>query len=479
MNRVLFYLLVLFIVLDAGFSFVQHLHKPHDGDMAAIIVPSEWYQQVLDDPYGITAATRGVKYAGTNRGIAHWSLSAYFKTVPQLLQHFVSPVRSTYLASALAKIVVQLALVWLLSVYITATGYLKRHDGLLAAALLVPLFQTAGYYDYMGVIDRSIGYTFFYPLPFVFLLLFFLPFYRAFINHRKPDLNIVQKVLLLLAAFLLPFQGPLVPAVVLLVCPAVLLWCWWRGYRAHAGKALLHRAWSAFRDVPHAVLFFFSLLTLLSLYSMYIGRFNAENDANMISLAERYARLPKGLFVQLTSKLGYPMLIVMLLLNAWLLERHGREGHRLLRLLKWMSIFGAVYLLLLPLGGYRNYRPLIIRRDTFLPVTFCMFYFFGLSTLYVLRHVHLRQRGLYIAAVVLMLAVFTVADRTVADEAYSCEKDALRKIAAATGPEVKLDNECSILAWETIRDPGSSEVNARLLQIWGVTTEKRLYYTGP
>jgi hypothetical protein len=93
------------------------------------------------------------------------------------LQSFVDPIDSIYLAGALAKIFIQILILTLLSFYITGRQKVLISDFLTAAVLVIPLFQTNGYRSYMGIIDPSITYTFFYALPCAILLLFYLPFY--------------------------------------------------------------------------------------------------------------------------------------------------------------------------------------------------------------------------------------------------------------------------------------------------------------
>ena len=114
MNKKITFLLVLFLIMDACYSFYQFYYLPHDGDMSAVIVPAEWYSKVMQDPFGFSVFTKGEKYSGINRFFAHWSQGAYFKTVPLALQVFVKPIESSYLASALARLGTQLLLVWLL-----------------------------------------------------------------------------------------------------------------------------------------------------------------------------------------------------------------------------------------------------------------------------------------------------------------------------------------------------------------------------
>ena len=43
----------------------------------------------------------------------------------------------------------------------------------------------------------------------------------------------------------------------------------------------------------------------MCLYSLFIGLNNAENEWATLPLAERYGRLPLGVYYMLTSKLGF------------------------------------------------------------------------------------------------------------------------------------------------------------------------------
>jgi hypothetical protein len=137
----------------------------------------------------------GERYAAPNRFFAHWTMAHYFRHVPLALQSFLSPIDSVYAAAALAKTAIQLLLIWLL-----------------AAAVITPLFQTFGYNGLMGVIDKSVTFTFFFALPMGLLLLFFLPFYK---KMRMPAA--MQAGWAFLALFL-ALNGPLVPGVVLVAC---------------------------------------------------------------------------------------------------------------------------------------------------------------------------------------------------------------------------------------------------------------------
>ncbi len=96
-----------------------------------------------------------------------------------------------------------------------------------------------------------------------------------------------------------------------------------------------------------------------------------------ITLGERYAMLPKGFMNMFVSgNGGFGLLFVLTIANC-LIIRHisDIEGKPMLSLFHWILLFSAIYIILLPFGGYRPYRPLIIRYDSALPVS-CLFIFY-------------------------------------------------------------------------------------------------------
>lgn len=474
-NRTLLLLLLLFVLLDTGYSFLQHLHVPLDGDMAAIILPAEWYQKVLQDPLGLSVL-QGERYGAPNRFFIHWPMSAYFHQVPRWLQTFVGPVDSIYLACALAKTAVQLLLMGLLASFIVrGSGQFKWRDWLLAAALVLPMFQTYGYSVQMALLQKSITYFFFYPVPLALLLCFLLPFYL----RNGQGLLPWQHPLLLGLAVALPLSGPLVPAVVLLVCPVAVLAQWWVNLRKSSTTPIAHRATKALSEVPRPLLFYFLLISAVSLWSMYIGSFNVDNRAaDAPALFDRYPALLKGCWSLLTQKLGLPLLLAGIAANVFFISKNASPEVRqkLFSIGKWLAVFSVAYLLLLPLGGYRIYRPLIVRHDTVLPVTLCLVFFYGLTAFYLLRKMTWKHQQWYAWGIVAVSAIFTAADLPGFHQ-NDCEKAALETISQSKAEVVKLPNSCTVMSWHEITDPQSSEVNARLLKIWGVTDEVRLYYS--
>ena len=102
-----------------------------------------------------------MQFIRMNRYFAHWTFFTYFNRVPILLQSFVEPIESVYLACTIAKLFIQILILSLLALYIAGKRKIVSIDFLIAAVLVIPLFQTNGYRSYMGIIDPSITYTFF------------------------------------------------------------------------------------------------------------------------------------------------------------------------------------------------------------------------------------------------------------------------------------------------------------------------------
>ena len=347
----------------------------------------------------------------------------------------------------------------------------------MAAVLVVPLFQTEGYNSYMGIIDKSVTYTFFYALPLGLLLLFFLPFYSIIFNRKEKKFHVPVKIFVLLLVFTLPLSGPLIPGIVLIVCPLVLLNNIHFYFTRFPAASFSKRFVNAVQKLPAFFLFTFIFISLLSLYSLYIGSHNANNLWDPVSLKDRYLRLPAGLYYQFTQKLGWPLLLLMIACNAIIVRKkyHDAQGQKIIHMLIWICIFSAVYILLLPLGGFRIYRPNILRYDTIMPITVCMVFFFGSSTYFLIERMAIKYRKLYLCGIFIFLGVFTFADKLDVNE-NACERKALQKIAQSPDKIVVLENGCTVMSWDKITDYHTSELNAALLQYWGVTKEKKLYY---
>ena len=488
-NRLLTALLAAFVLLDLALTFWQNYQLPLDGDLVAIVLPAPWYRQVLHDPFGWSVLTQNVVYAGSNRFFAHASMELYWKSVPRLLQHFTSPISSLYAASALFMTATQALLLFGLAAYVRRasgrTGWAAPTTGSatsfwVAAALLTPLFQTVGFYTQMGITNRAVTYTFFYTLPLALLLGLLWPFFRAACRQEPLRPHPLQAALLLGLMVVLTFNGPVATASLAVLLLGLGLYWLRQHWQAAPPRPQLNPPGMAWLSGPASILLL--LLAALCLYSLYIGRNNAENDPSH-SLGELYRLLPQGIWRQLTWQPGLPVLLALLLLNAWLVRRWvpaSLEGQRILFILHAVGLFAVGYVLLLPFGGYRSYRPLLLRNDSILPITLGVIFAYGASTYFLVEQLQGTAHRRYLTLVGLTAAFFTIADcRLTPREPNDCQRASLEQLARAPAPIVQIGPTCTVLSWTPIIDFHQSEYNAEMLRYWGVTTEKKLYFQQP
>jgi hypothetical protein len=470
-NRYLKWLLVLLVLLDLAHTFAQSYYLPLDGDLAAIVGPSDWYRPVLHDPFGWAVLSKNAVYAAPNRFFAHVAMVGYWRQVPRWLQAVASPIDSIYLSGALFTTAVQALLLALLAAYARLLlPWLGRAGSWLTAALLTPLFQLTSFSAQMGILSRSLTYTFFYAFPLALLLLWLLPFGRAASRAQPLWLPAPVAGLWAVLAVVLAFNGAIVTAAVAvlgLVVAGQGAWVWRRtGQRPvwWSGQALGLGLW----------------LGALCAYSLYIGRNNAENS-HLYTLGELYQRLPQGIAKALTGKLGLPLLVAFVLLNGQLVRRFTLptpEGQRVRWLLRWTAVVAGLYLVLLPLGGHRPYRDYLVRNDSVLPVLLGLLLAYGVSTLHLLGRLPTRARRWYLGGVLALTGVFLGADyhlwyRT---DNNGCERAGLTLLAQSPEPVVRLPADCNVMSWEPVTDPQQSATNAGLLYYWGVTPTRKLYY---
>lgn len=469
---------VLLLLLQLTYSFFQHYGEPLDGDMAGVILPTKAYVQVLEDPLGWSVIKEGRSYAGPNRYAVHQSMYTYFRTVPFFLQKIVDPISSVYLACALFKLSLQVLLLYLLATYIRSLDWKQPISLAFVALLICPFFQHSIYNSLMGMILSSITYTFSYTFPLVFLLLFAWPFYRSMVQQKplKEILTPFHRIGLLLLLLFLTFSGPLIAPLALMICPLILIWQFYIHYPKEAPGDIFFKASMAFRSIPKDWLAFMSLFVFCSLYAFYLGLFNAESDPS-VPVFERYALLSKGVFQLLTNKPGWLLCLLFIAINVLLVRKYRGEesSNRLLLIGRGLLLFAVCYLLLLPLGGYRSYRPFIIRADTLMPLTLLFVYYYGVTTLYLLGQLKMVYRG----AVLLFSILLLIANEPHFDK-NQCERAAFLTINQSTEKTVELGDDCkTVMSWVKVRNPKHSRDHSRLLHLWGVLGQPKAYYQSP
>ena len=464
-------LLIFFLIGDLTYSFLQYYHTPLFGDFEGGVLPSKHVQEIFNDPTGIKAIITNEKHVNPNRFFSHFIFMEYFRSVPFFLQYFFEPIKSVYLSCALAKILVQVVIIYLLTTIISKEKNILNYKFLIIAALISPLFQTYGYWSRMGIIDKSTAYTFFYAVPISLLILFIKPLYSKLYNNDDKPFG-KELFYLIPLVFILPFSGPLIPGIILIFSMLFFLYHIIE-FKKHNNLSLIS-VYSYLKVIPKNVLYIIIPVGFLSLYSLFLGNYDSNYGSESIPVIDRYLKLPVGILSQITHSLGFPLLLIIIGINLLIINRKFKsiETEKILKTLKWIGLFSVIYVLLLPLGGYRPYRPNIVRYDTILPVTICLFLILGITTYFL--HGKMKSKKYWIFIIVSML-FYTFSDISKLDE-NTCEIKALNDISNSSDKIVVLSSDCNIMSWSKITDYKDSELKSELLQFWNITNEKKLFY---
>jgi hypothetical protein len=476
-KEIIYFVLLVLTLSDVGYSFLQHYNTPFDGDMAGGIVPAEDVKPVLESPLGLKVFRDKITYPNPNRFFCHWIFYQYFNNIPLLFQKIANPLDSAYLSCAVFKTIIQIAILILLALTISGNTNIFRFDFILAAVLVTPLFQTNGYRSSMGIIDPSTTYTFFYALPAALLILYFTPFIlRKYYNMELKGFRYI-KILWIPLALVSSLSGPLNPGIALVFSLLLFAQNIIQNIETSGYSNMSNKLKYAFQKIPKDYIFFLIPICLFSLYSLFLGRYNSVDLSNKMPVAVLYSRLPAGIFYQFTQKLGFPVLFSILIINTIIINAKLKslEGEKILRTFKWIGLFAIIYILVLPLGGYRNYRPYVLRYDTIMPITLSLMFIFGKTTTFILKRISYRQKYWYIPLIILVTFIFTNSDEPRFDK-NDCERRAIVKIVESSEPVVKIDNNCTVLSWTKIENPADSESKIKLLELWRIIKEKKLYY---
>ena len=470
-DRVIKLLLIVFLLGDLFFSFLQYYNTPLYGDVDTCVLPDKHVQKVIDDPFGFRIIC-GEKHLNPNRFFSHFMMLKYMQKMPLLLQSFVEPVTSVYLSAAILKIIVQIFCIFLIAWFVSGTGKVQNKGFLIAAALITPLFQVYGYWSRMGIVDQSITYTFFYALPIVLLMLFLFPIFNSYFRNLK--FKKTNYLFLIPLTVILPLSGPLNPAVILLVSFLILV-----SELTEKKDGRLKFMYKQFLKLPNWYYVVLIPASVLSLYSLVLGFYNSNYEGEAIPLIKRFLLLPQGILSYLFHSLGVPLLLTTILVNVFLLRKvQTIESAKLLNLFRWIGIFCLLYILLLPFGGYRPYRPLIIRYDTIIPMTIALIYIFTVSSFYLLNRAEGKYKNTFLSYMVVVLLIFTIVDYKGLGK-NKCEKEAFQKMATSVEKVVQIPKDCFIMNWVNISDYRQSENRAELIYRWNITPEKKLFYNLP
>lgn len=449
---------------------------PFDGDMASCIVPADDIKQILSSPLGFKVFKEGITYPNPNRFFCHWSFYNFFNTTPLFLQNFTNAIDSAYLSCAIAKIIFQVTLIFLLALMIS--GSILKFEFLLGAVLISPLFQTNGYRSYMGIVDPSITYAFFYAFPTILVMVYFIPLFMKYFYSIEIKGYQYVKYLWIPLALVSSLSGPLNPGISLVIVLLLFLYSFSESISKSEDENIFSKLKYAIQQIPSDFYFYLVPITIFSIYSLYLGTYNSFSLTFKKPLSELYSRLPEGIYYSFTQKLGFPVLFLILIINTTIIlfKFKTTEGKKILTLFKWFGLFAVLYILLLPLGGYRNYRPNVLRYDTIIPITLGLMFFFGKTSIFIINNFSNRNRYWYIPLLILVTFVFTNSDEPEFNK-NECERAAINQIIKSSDSVIKVTHECTVLSWDNIVNPQDSWLNMKLLKLWGIVKdENKLYY---
>ena len=384
-NKNIFILLtaIIFLFFDLKHSSLQYSKTPLDGDFANIVLPVSGYQTVLSDPLALRVLIQQEKYPATNRFTAHFLMKVYFDNVPFWFQNIYNPIDSLYASITLAKMLIHIGFSFILSLYLATYFGFSYKKLVVFSAIISPFLIVNGpYYENIAFIDFSITYAFFYTLPIIFLMMIYFPIYKYILgkeDFKKPIFYYLIAFPLIL--FLVLF-GPLNAPLIFLINGILFLFFlnkyWGSNQKSFSIKTVL----LIFKDINKTVLYFLILGSILSLYSIYIGLFNTENDWCILPLIARFKVLPVGIYNSFfTTDIGAFWMVFLIIINTFLiLTCKPKSKKALFKLYFFLLLFMISYCLLLPFGGCRSYRPFILRHDTFVPNLLVLLFLIAFSS---------------------------------------------------------------------------------------------------
>lgn len=479
-NQTLRYFIILVIIIDLIASYFCFLQTPLLGDLANMVLPSEEYAPVLSDPLGFKMLSSGETHTGPNRFFLHWFSYLYFNHFPFFLQNFIHPVDSVYVSCAIHKLFTHIGITYILTSWVTPRIPFFHERFLFIFALLgsLSLASPYGFLFPMRVIDQSIIYTFAYAFSLLALLAYMHPFVKMYCQTRPLEFKWWEHLLLITLSFVVIFNGPINAPTAILISSLALLGLWWHNFKQQPGYGVTHFV-KAISLIPRPILFHFGWIILLGLYSFYLGTFNTENPIALPSVLERFDLLAAGIFKILFLVKTTPLTIVILTTIAlYFLHRYHPSDalKKLLTIAKCIIIFILIYTVLLPFGGYRGYRNLIIRFDTMLPITFGLFILLGATANLLLQSLSKSSAQKLKTAILAVVTLVTIIDSlSLYPVRNSCERSTLFQLSEATEEPVLIP-DCSILSWEPIPPHQYISPQSKMLHRWNITQKPLIYY---
>lgn len=469
-------IIALIVIAEIVYSFFLHYHFRLDGDTVGIVYPVRGYDVVLRDPLGYSAIVKGEKYAGTNRWFAHASMYFLFNDFYNFIGKFrENRVENLYIVQSIGFVFAQL-MIWFSIVLYVSSNFLRKGIVyvLITSLLVIPFFHVNAFFLRLTIIDISIAYTFAYALPFSLLLIYFYPFYINLIKEKEG--NIFSKVfyylIWILLGFCVAFSSPLNPILGVFFSISIL------AYKlVKVRQKLKISLFNSIKKLQISYWLYVFTFGIICLYSYYLGTLNVENFTVQKSLVDRYLIFFKNFYSFFITS-PYSILVLYIIFCRYLLKKVNIEViHRnQMNLLLLVIIVCVIYVLLLPMGGYRPYRPIILRYDTIMPLNL----FLIITSIYYLLLI-IYYKPISLKFIVILCFLFFISfgffeDCTIIkhrDDEYinltkiaSCKKDTILKFTQST----------TILNWQYVTEPEQSVNTSLMIKKWKINSNTVLFY---
>ncbi|MBA2422724.1 MAG: hypothetical protein H0V61_05820 [Chitinophagales bacterium] len=455
-------------------SFKQYLVTYIDGDVISIVLPLPTYTLALTDPFGLHAILKGETYGGAGRWFCHWTLYTLFHDGYFLIKKFSSDdIQSLFLTSALFQWFCHWLMVVMIALYANMHRSFSLKFFLISCVLAFPFFQLNHWYANAAIIDLSVTYTAFYGFPLALLMLFFYPFFRSFfLSKAMPAVAVT--ISLIIGLFLI-FSGPLIPVLGIFLSGVLLALFYLKSLPTNP-EFHLYDFFRRIKKMPLPVLGMLPAFLIMWAYAFYIGRFNSENITSIL-VFDRYklmlSRAPSYFF-----HYGLPFWYALVIMQFIYLRRFHRVILKTeeFRVIIVIGIMILMYLLLLPLGGYRHYRPDILRYDVTMPFTIFLIVVIISGTLFLLQSDKIKFRIPLLITTLIMLLISWLQNFPIRNTREEQELNLQVLANAKTDTVILLPYSSNFFSWQKIEDPSKSIFIRQMIYEWGITDLPIVFY---
>ncbi len=255
-RKLIIFSLVLFLVADFTFAFLQFYNMPLDGDMTGGIIPASDVKSVLNSPLGFDVFIKHKNYPNPNRYFSHASFKLYFSTVPFFIQRFTDPITSLYLSCAIVKLFLLMGLIFVFSCFINRFNGIFNLYFLKIMVFITPLFQLNYYKMDIAIIDKSTLYCFFYAIPFLFFLLYLMPFVKSLFLQNKESIPFFIKIFWIPFALAISLSSPLNPGISLVFSLIIFGVIFFKNFKSNLDTNFFHKLYFSFKSIPNYYWFY-------------------------------------------------------------------------------------------------------------------------------------------------------------------------------------------------------------------------------